>query len=235
MSRLIDEQAHEPGAVEQRAPASGMRAPTTRSASASPAAVPIASAITRAERRARDAEIEPQHQQRVTAMLIRLMTTCSASAIVGAREPDEPAEQHVVRERERRRPDAHIEIGLGRARHLRARAHQPVDDRARAAPAAAISASADRGRDQQRADQRRALLRDVAGAERLRGERDRAHAQEREQPEQAVEHHRRHRDRAEQVRLAEPPDHRRSPTTPSSGVVTLTASSAPRSRARARG
>ena len=47
---------------------------------------------------------------------------------VGAREPDEPAEQHVVRQRERRRPDADVEIDLGRARHLGARAHHAIDD-----------------------------------------------------------------------------------------------------------
>ena len=51
-----------------------------------------------------------------------------------------------------------------------------------------------------------ALLDRVAGAQRLRGERHRSHAQEGEQPEQAIEHQRRHGDAAEQMRLAEPPD-----------------------------
>ena len=45
-----------------------------------------------------------------------------------------------------------------------------------------------------------------AGAERLRGEGQRAHAQEAEQPEQAVEHHGRDRHAAEQRRIAQPPD-----------------------------
>ena len=48
----------------------------------------------------------------------------------------------------------------------------------------------------------------LARAERLRGEGDRAHAQEGEQPEHAIEDHRSHRDAAEQRGIAEPADRR---------------------------
>ena len=56
------------------------------------------------------------------------------------------------------------------------------------------------------------------GAERLRGEGHRAHAQEAEQPEQAVEQHGSHRDAAEQRRIASRPI-AMVETMPISGVV----------------
>jgi hypothetical protein len=66
--------------------------------------------------------------------------------------------------------------------------------------------NADYSRGQQRADERNALLGDIARAECLGGERDGPHPQETEQPEQAVEHDRRHGDGAEQMRQPEAAD-----------------------------
>ena len=58
----------------------------------------------------------------------------------------------------------------------------------------------------QTAYQQRAHFLRLAGAEGLRREGNRAHAQEGKQPEQAVENHRCDRHAAEQCRIAEPPD-----------------------------
>ena len=69
---------------------------------------------------------------------------------------------------------------------------------------------ADQDSHREPAQQLCAHLLTIAGAERLRGEGQRSHAQEGEQPEQAVEDDGGDRDASEQRGIAEPPDrHRR--------------------------
>ena len=90
----------------------------------------------------------------------------------------------------------------------RVAAAQQAEDRRRERHLQRDEQQADDGGKEQGAREHGALLDRVAGAERLRRERHRAHAQEAEQPEEGVEHQRGHRDAAEEVRLAEPPDRR---------------------------
>ncbi len=138
-------------------------------------------------------------------MLIRLITICSDQRQVGARLPDQPAQDDVVGERQRRRPDPDHEIGPGRARDALAAAHQLECDcgerhlqRDQRGP--------DQAGDDEAAHQDRGVFLRLAGALRLRGEGQRAHAQEGEQPEQAIEDHRGHRDPAEQRGIVEAAD-----------------------------
>ena len=64
-------------------------------------------------------------------------------------------------------------------------------------------------RDQEGAGKRQVDLVPVAGAGRLSGQAGGRHAQRPEAPEHEIEDHGAERHRAEQMRLAEPPDHRR--------------------------
>lgn len=66
--------------------------------------------------------------------------------------------------------------------------------------------SADQASDDEASHQDHGLLARLAGTERLRGEGERAHAQEAEQPEQAIENHGGHRDAAEQGGIVETAD-----------------------------
>jgi hypothetical protein len=67
---------------------------------------------------------------------------------------------------------------------------------------------ADQAGDDEAARQDRGRLTHLARSQRLRGEGERAHAQEAEQPEQAVEDDRRDRDAAEQRGIVEAADRR---------------------------
>ena len=68
----------------------------------------------------------------------------------GAAEADEPAQQRVVRERRRRRPDPDVEVVAREALELGAAAEQPERDLADR-PLQHDQRCADRRRDQQRA------------------------------------------------------------------------------------
>jgi hypothetical protein len=160
---------------------------------------PAASAIT--------AEVEHQHQQRGRRRIGQVDGDLGAERKPGARLPDQPPEHDIIAERQRRRPDPDHEIGFGGAGDAVAAAHgaeQHRDER----DLQQDQRGADQCRDDKAADQDRAHFARLAGAERLRRERHRAHAQESEQPEQAVEQHGRHGHAAEQCGVAKPPDRR---------------------------
>jgi len=122
--------------------------------------------------------------------------------------PDQPAEHDVIGKGERRGPDSYPEIDPRGARHALAAAHGIEQDRSERRLQHDEGAADQRG-DDETAHQQRANFLFVDGAERLRGEGDRAHAQKGKQPEQAVENHRCDRYTAEQRCVAEPPDRNR--------------------------
>ena len=206
MSRLIAEQPPQPRGIEQQRgrPGEDAAEPPHRDQARRQAE---SFGDDGAERRPANAEVEPQHEQRGEPHVDDVDGDLQRERDAGAGKADQPSDHHVAPERERGRPDAHEEIGLGRRRHRLAAAHQVVDD-ARERRLQHQQGDADRARDHESAHEHRALLLGVAGAERLRGERHRAHAQEAEDPEDEVEYQRRHGDGAEQVRLPEAADHR---------------------------
>ena len=69
------------------------------------------------ERGARDAEIEPEHEQHGERDVDRVDHDLQRERRGGARDADEPADQRQIAEREGRRPDAHEEVGLRRLPH----------------------------------------------------------------------------------------------------------------------
>ena len=123
----------------------------------------------------------------------------------GARLSDQPAEHDEIGEHNRRRPDPDGEVGPCGAGDAFAAAHGVEQDQAER-NLQDDQGEPDQRRDDEAAHQERADLLHLAGAERLRREGDRAHAQKGKQPEQAVENHRGDRDAAEQRGIAEPSD-----------------------------
>ncbi len=121
---------------------------------------------------------------------------------------DQPAEHDIIGERQRRRPDPDREIGPGGAGDALAAAHGVQQYRSERHLQDDEAAPDQRG-DGEPPHQQGADFLHLARADRLGGEGQRAHAQEGEQPEQAVEDDGRYRHPAEQRRVAEPPDRNR--------------------------
>ena len=158
--------------------------------------------------RARNAPVQREHQHHRQHHAHDIDGHLNGEGKYGARLSDQPAEDHVVGEHQRRGPDSNGEVGLRGARHAFAAAHHAEqnvrkrhlqDDEQRTGHA---------GKQESAQQQQRKFV-PVAGALRLRGEGNGSHAQEAEQPEQAVEDHRGHRHAAEQRSIAEPADRRR--------------------------
>jgi hypothetical protein len=157
------------------------------------------------DRRAGNAEIEHQHQERGRGRIDQVDGDLGAERQSGACLSDQPAQHDVIAERHRRRPDPDREVGFGGLCDALAAAHDAEQDGGER-NLQQDQRSPDHRRNDEAPNQDHAQFRGLAGAERLRRERDRAHAQEREQPEHAVEQHRGDRHAAEQRGVTEPPD-----------------------------
>ena len=157
------------------------------------------------DRSARNAEIGNQHQHDRRDHVDDVDRDLHAQRQRGAGLPDQPAQYHVIRKRQWGRPDTDDEVGLCSPRHALAAAHRAEQDRGKRHLQRNQRQADDPGHDQP-THQDRMQLPGFTGAERLCGERDRAHAQESKQPEQAVEDHGGHCNAAEQRRVAEPAD-----------------------------
>ena len=137
------------------------------------------------ERSARNTEIEPEHEQHGERDVDRVDHDLQRQRRGRARDAGEPADQRQIAEREGRRPDAYEEIGLCRLPHRIAAAEEIRREQGER-HLQHHQHGADDGGKQKRAREHGALVRRVAGAERLRGECDRTHAQETEQPVDGV-------------------------------------------------
>ena len=162
----------------------------------------------RADGGARDAEAEAQHERHGERDVGHVDRHLQQQAEIGAAASQGGAEDHVVREREGCRPDADEEIGRQRLGHRLARAGHGKGER-RDGPLQQDQEQARRACDQEGPGKGQVDLVPVAGAGRLCGEAGGRHAERPEAPEHEVEDHGTERHRAEQMRLAEPPDHRR--------------------------
>jgi hypothetical protein len=157
------------------------------------------------DRRTGDPGVQYQHQQRRRRHIDEVDGDLHAQRQLGAGLSDQPAEHDVIGQCQWRGPDPDREVSPRRARDAFTAAH-----RAQQGASKRNLQKDERRTDQRRHDktayQGRAQFLGFAGAQRLRREGQRAHAQEGEQPEQAVENYRRNRHTAEQRRIAEPPD-----------------------------
>ena len=202
----IDRQhAHQPGAVEQGRRRDAEAAAEDAPGDGQPGGETGDFRDHRGQGGAALAGVQPQHQDDHADHVDQVEADLNGHGGAHARQPDQPAQHHVIAEREGRRPDAHQEIAARGGGHFRAAAHG-VEDEGGGRRLQRHDDEADTGGDQQRAQEHGALLERVARAQRLRGEGDRAHAQEGEQPEQAVEGDRRHGDAAQQRRVSQPAD-----------------------------
>ena len=161
----------------------------------------------------------PSTNNTSSAMFVTLRTSCSAKGHAGASQADEPAQQRIVHQGRGRRPDADVVVAARQRLDSRAAFEQDEGDLADR-PLQSDQAGADREQRSGRRVRGWRGSRCVAGAQRLRGEPGRAHAQKAESPEHEVEHQRAQRHRADVGGLGDLAHHAVS-TIPSKGVETL--------------